>query len=325
LRALRTVWSRIVARARKRYSVLVLSGPEGRLRQFQIPGVLIPAVIGVAAAGLVGGGAVILDWASQRAERGHLAALELENLRLGEQLSDIRKSVEAFEKRMGEQLELERAFRSVANLSPIPEDVQRLGIGGPPPFAELADETSPSPLVREARDTLNRLDELNRQARFQTANFQAMVDSLKAAKEDLDRIPSISPVREGIFSSGYGMRIDPFTGILTMHRGVDFSSWPGTPVIATATGVVRQAGPHETLGLMVEIDHGNGILTRYGHNSRLLVRKGQLVQRGETISEVGSTGRSTSPHCHYEVEVNGEHVNPWRYILDGGPGLLPGA
>jgi hypothetical protein len=157
LRRLHTLWSRIVARARKRYSVLVLSGPEGRLRQFQIPGILIPALLGIGGAGLVGGGAVILDWASQRTQQGHLAALELENLRLGEQLTDIRKSVESFEKRMGEQQELERAFRSVANLSPIPEDVQRLGVGGPPPFAELADESSPSPLVRDARDTLNRL------------------------------------------------------------------------------------------------------------------------------------------------------------------------
>ncbi|MFN8177546.1 MAG: M23 family metallopeptidase [bacterium] len=325
MKRLRTLWSRVVARARKRYSVLVLSGPEGRLRQFQIPGILIPAVLGVGAAGLVGGGAVILDWATHRAERVHVAALELENLRLGEQLTDIRNSVEVFEKRMSEQLELERAFRTIANLSPIPDDVQRLGVGGPPPFAELADEASPSPLVREARETLNRLDELNRQARFQTANFEEMVDSLKSSREDLDRIPSISPVRQGIFSSGYGMRTDPFTGQLAMHQGVDFSAWPGTPVIATASGVVCEAGENDQLGLLVAIDHGNGIVTRYGHNRRLLVHKGQVVSRGEMISEVGSTGRSTSPHCHYEVEVNGEHVNPWRYILDGGPGLLPGA
>jgi len=305
--------------------VIVLSGPEGRLRQFQIPGVLVPAAVGVAAAGLVGGGAVILDWASQRTERLHLAALELENVRLGEQLADIRRSVDVFEKRMTEQIELERAFRSIANLSPIPEDVHRLGIGGPPQLAELADETSPSPLVREARATLDRLDELDRQARFQVANFQEMVDNLRATKEDLERRPSISPVREGIFSSGFGLRHDPFTGLLTMHRGLDFSAWQGTTVVATAAGVVHAAGSNETLGQYVEIDHGNGILTRYGHNRRLLVRAGQDVQRGDPIAEVGSTGRSTSPHCHYEVEVHGKHVNPWRFILDGGPGLLPGA
>lgn len=179
--------------------------------------------------------------------------------------------------------------------------------------------------MREARETLNRLEELNRQARFQSANFQEMVDSLRAAKEDLDRLPSISPVQDGVFSSGFGMREDPFTGQYAMHRGLDFSAWPGTPVHATAAGIVAEAGGHETLGLYVEIDHGDGIVTRYGHNRRLLVKKGQAVLRGDPIAEVGSTGRSTSPHCHYEVEVRGQFVNPWRYILDGGPGLIPGA
>lgn len=325
MRKLRAAWTRIVSRARRRYSVLVVSGPEGRLRQFQIPGVFIPAGVGLAAAGLVGGGAVVLDWASQRAERVHLATLELENLRLGEQLTDMRKSVDVFEARMAEQLELERTFRSLANLSPIPAEVHRLGVGGPAVFAELADETSPSPLVRDARDTLSRLEDLNRQARFQTANFQQMVDSLRAAKEDLDRLPSISPIHDGVFSSGFGMRQDPFTGQYAMHRGLDFSAWPGTKIFATAAGVVREAGSNETLGLFLEIEHGDGIVTRYGHCRRLLVKKGQGVFRGDTVAEVGSTGRSTSPHCHYEIEVHGQHVNPWRYILDGGPGLIPGA
>jgi murein DD-endopeptidase MepM/ murein hydrolase activator NlpD len=237
----------------------------------------------------------------------------------------MRKSVDAFESRMSEQLELERTFRSLANISPIPAEVHRLGVGGPAAFAELADETSPSALVRDARDTLNRLDELNRQARFQSANFQDMVDSLRAAREDLDRLPSISPIRDGLFSSGFGMRQDPFTGQYAMHRGLDFSAWPGTRVHATAAGVVLEAGHNETLGYYVEIEHGDGIVTRYGHNRRLLVKKGQGVFRGDVIAEVGSTGRSTSPHCHYEIEVHGRHVNPWRYILDGGPGLVPGA
>ena len=325
MKALRQAWASVARRARKRYSVMVLSGPEGKLRQFQIPGILIPAAIGIGFVGLVGGSAVILDWASQRAERMHLASLELENLRLGEQLGDIRKSVESFERRMSDQLELERTFRSLANLQPIPDDVNRLGIGGPPPFAQLADETSPSPLVRDARDTLDRLDELNRQARFQSENFQEMVDNLRVAQEDLDRRPSISPVKEGIFSSGFGMRTDPFTGAPAMHRGLDFSTWPGTPVCATANGVVLQARFDDNLGNFVEIDHGNGILTRYGHNRKLLVKVGQRVERGDLIAEVGSTGRSTSPHCHYEVEVKGEYVNPWRFILDGGPGLNRGA
>jgi murein DD-endopeptidase MepM/ murein hydrolase activator NlpD len=117
------------------------------------------------------------------------------------------------------------------------------------------------------------------------------------------------------------MRIDP-PPASSMHRGR--LRLAGTLVIATASGGPIRGHPRDAR-LRRGADHGNGIITRYGHNSRLLVHKGQVVERGDTISEVGSTGRSTSPHCHYEVEVNGEHVNPWRYILDGGPGLLPGA
>ena len=298
---------------------MVMSGPDGPLRQFSLPGLLLPIAVGFALLGLLGGGAAILSWSSERVERANLAVLESENRRLASQLEEIRETVEAFEAKMADNLEREQVYRNLANLEPIPAEVQRLGIGGPPPFSELEDEASPSPLVREARAMLNRLDELNRQAQFQGSNLEETAAALKDSREELERIPSISPVREGWFSSGYGTRSDPFTGKATLHRGLDFSAFTGTPVYATATGKVVTAGRHRTLGLLVEVDHGNGIKTRYGHNSRLLVKVGQEVTRGDLIAEVGSTGRSTSPHCHYEVHVQGRHANPWRYILDGGP------
>jgi murein DD-endopeptidase MepM/ murein hydrolase activator NlpD len=310
---------RILGRARRRYSVMVMSGPDGPLRQFSLPGLLVPLGVGIALLGVLGGGAAILSWASHRVERANVAVLETENRRLASQLEEIRETVESFERKMAENLDREQVYRNLANLDPIPAEVQRLGIGGPPPFSELEDEASPSPLVREAREMLNRLDELNRRAQFQGSNLEETVATLKETREELERIPSISPVRQGWFASGYGTRSDPFTGKATMHRGLDFSAWTGTPVYATADGKIVTAGRHRTLGLLVEVDHGNGIETRYGHNSRLLVKVGQTIKRGELIAEVGSTGRSTSPHCHYEVHIKGRHVNPWRYILDGGP------
>lgn len=310
---------RIVQRARRRYSILVMSGPDSRLRQFTLPGVLLPLAFGLAVLGTLGGGAVVLDWAAERVDQQNVAVLERENQRLEQQLAEIRLTVEQFEERMAGNLEMEQVFRNLANLDAIPEEVQRLGIGGPPAFSELEDQASPSPLVREARDMLDRLEELNRKAVFQATNLEQMVSELSESQEELDHIPSISPLRRGWFSSGYGTRTDPFTGKATLHPGVDFASWTGTPVYATAAGRVVKAGRHGTLGNLVEIDHGNGILTRYGHNSKLLVKVGQRVERGDKIAEVGSTGRSTSPHCHYEIHVKGRHANPWRYILDGGP------
>ena len=324
-KALRETPTRLKRQLSKRYSVMIHAGPESGLRQFSMPAVALPLVVGVCALGLIAGGGALLGWTSSRIEQTQLTDLRMENTRLVTQLDDMRETVELFEARMAETAEMEREFRNLANLERIPDDILRLGIGGPLPFAELADQASPYPQVRRAREALQRLDDLNRQAHFQTANFREMVDMLKDSRDELDHIPSIIPVRQGWFSSGYGMRKDPFTARHTMHRGLDFSAWTGTPVYATATGRVRKAGKSGTLGLLVEIDHGNDTVTRYGHNSRLLVKVGQQVRRGDAIAEVGSTGRSTSPHCHYEIHEKGRHVNPWRYILDGGPRMNSGA
>ncbi|NNE42806.1 MAG: peptidoglycan DD-metalloendopeptidase family protein [Gemmatimonadetes bacterium] len=306
-------------RLTRRYSVMVHAGPDSGLKHYTLPAVVIPVLLAVLLAGLVGGGLAVLRWTGDRMDRNHVAHLENENARLADQIQDFRRTVQVFESRMQEAQQLEQEFRNLANLEPIPDEVRRLGVGGPRPFTELQDEASPSPVVREARESLDRLEDLNRQVEFQQANFQEMIETLEESRSRLERIPSISPVATGAFSSGYGNRVDPFTKRTTMHRGVDFSAWTGTPVYATADGTVTKAGRQGTLGLLVEIDHGGGIETRYGHNSRVLVKVGQSVKRGDKIAEVGSTGRSTSPHCHYEVRVDGHHVNPWRYILDGGP------
>ncbi|HMB69473.1 MAG TPA: peptidoglycan DD-metalloendopeptidase family protein [bacterium] len=309
----------------RRYSVMVHSGPDTGLKHFSLPALAVPGAAVLLFLGLVGGGMAVLSWTGARVERAHLAQLQAENQRLARQVEDFRQTVEVFESRMEETSQLERELRTLANLDPIPDDVRRLGVGGPLSFAELQDETSPFPQVRRGREALSRLEQLNRQADFQHANFREMVGTLRESREELDRIPSISPIRTGWYSSRYGNRNDPFTGRRTFHRGLDFSAWTGTPVYATADGKVRSAGRSGELGLLVEIDHGNGVRTRYGHNSKLVVKVGQQVKRGAVVAEVGSTGRSTSPHCHYEVHVDGRHVNPWRYILDGGPSMSSGA
>jgi murein DD-endopeptidase MepM/ murein hydrolase activator NlpD len=127
-------------------------------------------------------------------------------------------------------------------------------------------------------------------------------------------LPSIPPVHGGFYSSNFGWRIDPFTGTNAMHEGVDFMADAGTPIYASAGGVVAYASYHPQYGNMVEIDHGNGIVTRYGHSSKLLVKVGQVVRRGEKIAEVGSTGRSTGNHLHFEVRYQGVAQNPVRFL-----------
>ena len=127
-------------------------------------------------------------------------------------------------------------------------------------------------------------------------------------------LPSIAPIKSGFFSSNFGWRIDPFTGQNAMHEGVDYMVAAGTPILASAGGVVAYADKHPQYGNMVEIDHGNDIITRYAHASRLQVKVGQVVRRGEKIAEVGSTGRSTGAHLHFEVRYKGSAQNPVRFL-----------
>jgi murein DD-endopeptidase MepM/ murein hydrolase activator NlpD len=127
-------------------------------------------------------------------------------------------------------------------------------------------------------------------------------------------LPSSAPVSEGFYTSNFGWRVDPFTGRTAMHEGVDFMAEAGTAIFASAGGVVVYADTHSQYGNMIEVDHGNDIVTRYAHASRLWVKVGQVVRRGDKIAEVGSTGRSTGSHLHFEVRYKGMAQNPERFL-----------
>jgi murein DD-endopeptidase MepM/ murein hydrolase activator NlpD len=165
--------------------------------------------------------------------------------------------------------------------------------------------------------------------------FSAMVDKLaRQVEERSDQLgvleallvedaanrkflPTLSPVVDGWYSSNFGYRIDPFTGQHSFHEGIDFPAGSGTIVVAAASGKVVTADVHPAYGKMVEIDHGNGLLSRYAHASALFVKEGDLVVRGQQVAAVGSTGRSTGPHLHFEVRLNGVPQNPARFLQQG--------
>ena len=161
--------------------------------------------------------------------------------------------------------------------------------------------------------------------RRDAGTFERQLYRVNVARSNLDRLTrmlSVVPVRKPIsgeidLSSGFGVRSDPFLGRPAMHTGLDFRSSNGDPVRATATGTVGTAGRNGGYGKMVEIDHGNGLATRYGHLSEIEVKVGQHVKIGQVIGRVGSTGRSTGPHLHYETRIDGEAVDPQKFLRAG--------
>jgi len=159
-------------------------------------------------------------------------------------------------------------------------------------------------------------DLLIQEIRLRRESLALLIREVERQKEKVDRIPAGWPLarRVGRFSSSFGYRLDPFTRRLDMHEGQDISAPYGTPVVATARGTVRFAGYRDAYGNMVIIDHGDGVQTAYAHLSAILVKPGDTVSRGALIGKVGSTGRSTGNHLHYEVRVNNRPVNPMRYI-----------
>ena len=180
-------------------------------------------------------------------------------------------------------------------------------VGGPSQYAEVDQELALVTLISQMDASLDHLDDQQQQLE--------VLETLMLSHhiEDDSRI-SGRPINKGWLSSYYGMRNDPFNGRLAMHKGVDFAGKQDEPVIATGAGVVSWAGRRYGYGLLVEIDHGGGLKTRYGHANELLVKEGDIVTKGEQIALMGNTGRSTGPHVHYEVLRGEQQINPKKYI-----------
>jgi murein DD-endopeptidase MepM/ murein hydrolase activator NlpD len=131
-------------------------------------------------------------------------------------------------------------------------------------------------------------------------------------------LPTLKPIEDAWYSSNFGWRLDPFSGQQSFHEGIDFPADVGTAIEAAASGKVVFADVHPAYGKMIEIDHGNGLVSRYAHCSALLVNEGDFVMRGQLIAKVGTTGRSTGPHLHFEVRLNGVPQNPARFLQASG-------
>ncbi|WP_028116195.1 M23 family metallopeptidase [Ferrimonas senticii] len=221
------------------------------------------------------------------------------------QLALLASKIGQLQARMNRLDAMGAAMAEQANLADQFHFDSAVGLGGPASADQQALELSE--LIQQL--------ELLQQRQQRADNQLPLLESLTRNHHiDFDRYLSGRPLKSGWQSSTFGYRNDPFTGRRTMHRGTDFAGTEGGEVIATGAGVVSYSGKLYGYGNLVEIDHGNGYKTRYGHNKANLVELGQLVAKGETIAQIGSTGRSTGPHVHYEVLKNDKQVDPDRYV-----------
>ena len=284
------------------------------LRTVRIPKWLAFGVPCLALVLCLSAGGIVFQSIAGFSGSSRLLAVKDENAVLHSKLKRYAVEIESLKRQVQQNFEFQKKARLLASLDDLAEDVTEVGVGGPgiDPTGSLSSRGE-TPLAMGLID--RDLDKLSRQARLQRESYQEIIDKLSASQALLDATPSIRPVATGFVSSRFGRRMDPFTGRTSWHRGIDYSARLGTPIFATADGVVSFAGKLVEFGWTVEVSHGYGFVTRYAHCSKLLVEEGQRVKRGEVIARVGSSGRSTATHLHYEIVLDGSRRNPLAYVL----------
>jgi murein DD-endopeptidase MepM/ murein hydrolase activator NlpD len=243
--------------------------------------------------------------------------LELRRLRgVVSQQATLLEKIGHLENEMVRLRDFDLRLRTAAGLEVKEGEGSFLGMGG-------ADTVSSRSLMvaaiaHQASSTDNlpqELERLGREMSNRSRSFQELIEQLEAKRSVLASTPTIWPVK-GWLTAGFGYRRSPFTGLRQMHEGVDISNSVGTTVIAPADGIVSYAGPLGGFGNVLSINHGHNFSTFYAHLRQQNVSQGQRVKRGDVIAYVGTTGRATGPHLHYEIQVHGSPVDPSKYVID---------
>lgn len=249
-----------------------------------------------------------------RAER-----LERENLLLAAEVEEIRSEMQNLATHIEDLSAQDEKFRTMAGLPPIDKDVRRVGIGGPgtPSLESMAMYQLNPEVGEKVFAATYDMETLMRRASLLRQSMDEAITTLQKNTERLEATPSIWPSNGHLSSLFSRNRRHPVLRITRPHKGIDIAARVGEPILAPAKGRVVFSGNRSGgYGLTVEIDHGYGYITRFAHASRLLVRAGEVVERGQVIAEVGATGLTSGPHLHYEVEVNGQAVDPLNFIIE---------
>jgi len=307
---------------RNKITFILLSGNGSRIRQFSSSKVALAAGALLSIVIMIGIGLLVQDYLNLKQAAAQVSQLQTKVAARDAEIVHQKRQIECFANEIN-QLKLnlvaldsfEKKIRVIANLEKPDDEENLFGVGGAAP-EDLDTSASlrrdQSGLIRSMHD---QVEQLERASYSQESDFTSLLDQLNEKKNLLACTPSIRPAK-GWISSHFGYRISPFTGRRELHAAYDIANREGSKILAPANGVVTFAGKKGSYGNLMIIDHGYGLVTRYGHIKKFEVKKGAKVHRGDVIAMMGNTGRSTGPHVHYEVRLNGVPVNPEKYILN---------
>lgn len=297
--------------ATKRINIMIIPETGSKPKSYRISTSLIKlSCLGILGIFVVAG---LLGWqySNSRLKISQLEIIQQKHFAQKARISTFAEDIKNLRQRMDRLQKTNNKFRVIAGLSQNDDPQYLSGIGG----ETVDDSFSFDPETRIINKIHNNIRQLDVQIGIEQNSLRELEDTVREKKSLLASTPTIWPAR-GWLSSGFGYRRSPFTNKREMHKGIDIATSFGSPVYATADGVVTFSKRNGSLGKTVKIDHGYGYSTRYGHNSTLMVKVGDRVKRGQIIAKVGSTGRSTGPHLHYEVLLNKIAVNPYNHLLD---------
>jgi murein DD-endopeptidase MepM/ murein hydrolase activator NlpD len=304
---------------RKKISLVVLSNSGSSVKQLTISTAFLRLFF---IACLVTVGILVYDYYNlkiasfQNADNEVKVSSQMEEIsRQRMQIQDFAEEIADLKAKLVELNNFEQKIRIIANIEKTDEHDGLFGVGGSIP--EDLDTNIPLDHKHTSllRDMHEQVGQLQMASANQNIGFRTLFRYLKDQQNLLASTPAVRPC-QGWTTSRFGYRISPFTGRREFHKGYDIANRHGTPIIATADGVISFTGPKGLLGNVVVVDHGHGMVTRFGHLDQILVKRGDAVKRGDTVALMGNTGRSTGPHVHYEIHLNGIPVNPEKYILN---------
>ena len=331
---------------KRNVTLLLVNNESGTTRKFVLSLISLKVVLFTAAVVILIFVAGFIDYLGLMFQAMENKRLENENVMLKKQFQIVEGKLGALENSLERVKIFTNKLKLITNID-MEDRVTKLTMGAKPASGQAMDEYEPmdqrvtneklaqqdkdfpreekinetkaevavQPSSQDYATLVIRIDKAVKETQLKEQSVIELWESLSERLSLLNSTPNIKPAR-GWITSRFGYRLNPFTNKMQLHAGLDIAAAPGSPVYAPADGVVIFASYDETYGKLVSIDHGYGVTTRFAHNSQIYVRVGQKVSKYDVISSVGNTGRSTGPHCHYEVRVNGIPVDPINFILD---------